>query len=374
MTKIKHVRTADCVLAGYRVHKAAADAIGSLLLGLLRRRRRAALAVGRPLRRPRPGRRDRRVPDGPPPRAVRRAAAARRRLRRAPVELGGRASPRGPGGRQPLEPRQGPLASCRCAPSGSCEVRYDYLEGARFRHPPQFVRWRPDRDPETCGYAQLDQPSAVRPRRGASRRAERRLHVLDGPGRRCAGGPRRRPQPRRRRPGHSGPTRCRAQHAVDARTARLVGSGVLARPARWASGSGPRPPRPPAPRLRPRIGRERTTLRAPRRSRPRAAGRRSRPSATSTAVRPPVHRRDAERGPARRVLGVELGISPAKNTRSLVELAEQQRLVRRHRARRQHADRRSRTSQPWQYGQWTTWPPHSSRTPGRRAARRPARW
>ena len=34
MTKIKHVRTADCVVAGYRVHKAADDAIGSLLLGL----------------------------------------------------------------------------------------------------------------------------------------------------------------------------------------------------------------------------------------------------------------------------------------------------------------------------------------------------
>ena len=34
MTKIKHVRTADCVVAGYRVHKAHADAIGSLLLGL----------------------------------------------------------------------------------------------------------------------------------------------------------------------------------------------------------------------------------------------------------------------------------------------------------------------------------------------------
>jgi ATP-dependent DNA ligase len=39
------------------------------------------------------------------------------------------------------------------------EVRYDYLEGARFRHPPQFVRWRPDRDPASCGFAQLDQPA-----------------------------------------------------------------------------------------------------------------------------------------------------------------------------------------------------------------------
>ncbi len=34
MTKIKHKRTADCVVAGYRVHKSGADRIGSLLLGL----------------------------------------------------------------------------------------------------------------------------------------------------------------------------------------------------------------------------------------------------------------------------------------------------------------------------------------------------
>ena len=44
-------------------------------------------------------------------------------------------------------------------PERVVEVRYDYLEGARFRHPPQFVRWRPDRDPATCGYSQLEQPT-----------------------------------------------------------------------------------------------------------------------------------------------------------------------------------------------------------------------
>jgi ATP-dependent DNA ligase len=44
-------------------------------------------------------------------------------------------------------------------PERVVEVRYDYLEGARFRHPPQFVRWRPDRDPASCGYAQLAQPT-----------------------------------------------------------------------------------------------------------------------------------------------------------------------------------------------------------------------
>ena len=43
-------------------------------------------------------------------------------------------------------------------PERVVEVRYDHMEGSRFRHPPQFVRWRPDREPASCGYAQLEQP------------------------------------------------------------------------------------------------------------------------------------------------------------------------------------------------------------------------
>ena len=42
-------------------------------------------------------------------------------------------------------------------PERVVEVRYDYMEGERFRHTGQFVRWRPDRDPESCTYAQLEQ-------------------------------------------------------------------------------------------------------------------------------------------------------------------------------------------------------------------------
>ena len=38
------------------------------------------------------------------------------------------------------------------------EVRYDHMEGTRFRHTAQFVRWRPDRTPESCTFAQLEQP------------------------------------------------------------------------------------------------------------------------------------------------------------------------------------------------------------------------
>src|SRR6476620_543233 len=43
-------------------------------------------------------------------------------------------------------------------PEQVVEVRYDYMEGVRFRHTAQFVRWRPDRDPESCTYDQLDRP------------------------------------------------------------------------------------------------------------------------------------------------------------------------------------------------------------------------
>ena len=57
-------------------------------------------------------------------------------------------------------------------PERVVEVRYDHMEGSRFRHPPQFVRWRPDREPESCGYAQLEAAGALRPRRRAARRGQ----------------------------------------------------------------------------------------------------------------------------------------------------------------------------------------------------------
>ena len=43
-------------------------------------------------------------------------------------------------------------------PERVVEVRYDHMEGVRFRHTAQFVRWRPDRDPRSCTYDQLDEP------------------------------------------------------------------------------------------------------------------------------------------------------------------------------------------------------------------------
>jgi ATP-dependent DNA ligase len=43
-------------------------------------------------------------------------------------------------------------------PERVVEVRYDHMEGTRFRHTAQFVRWRPDRSPSSCTFAQLEEP------------------------------------------------------------------------------------------------------------------------------------------------------------------------------------------------------------------------
>ena len=157
MTKIKHVRTADCVVAGYRVHKSDPDAIGSLLLGLY-------VDEAAP-----PSQWQDRTSGLAPVGVIGAFPMARRRelfaelqplvvdvaehpwswaaeMRQAP-EGGSRWNPKKDLSFVPLRPER------------VVEVRYDYLEGARFRHPPQFVRWRPDRDPASCGYAQLEQPA-----------------------------------------------------------------------------------------------------------------------------------------------------------------------------------------------------------------------
>jgi ATP-dependent DNA ligase len=49
------------------------------------------------------------------------------------------------------------LSFVRLRPERMVEVRYDHLEGRRFRHTAQSVRWRPDRDPSTCTYSQLEE-------------------------------------------------------------------------------------------------------------------------------------------------------------------------------------------------------------------------
>lgn len=49
--------------------------------------------------------------------------------------------------------------SVRLRPERVLEVRYDQMEGLRFRHTVQFERWRPDRDPASCTYDQLEVPA-----------------------------------------------------------------------------------------------------------------------------------------------------------------------------------------------------------------------
>jgi ATP-dependent DNA ligase len=157
MAKIKHVRTADCVVAGYRVHKSAPDAIGSLLLGL---HADAAMPPSQWM-----DHAGGLVPVG----VIGAFAMARRRelfaeLQPLVIDVAEHpwswAAPLGqaPEGGSRWNPGKD-LSFVALRPERVVEVRYDYLEGARFRHPPQFVRWRPDRDPASCGFEQLEQPA-----------------------------------------------------------------------------------------------------------------------------------------------------------------------------------------------------------------------
>jgi ATP-dependent DNA ligase len=149
MAKIKHERTCDCVVAGYRVHKSADDAIGSVLLGLYDERGVLA-SVG---------------VIGAFPMAVRKELFAELQplvtsfeghpWNWAAHELGERTPRKNESSRWNAGKD---LSFTPLRPERVIEVRYDYMEGIRFRHTAQFVRWRPDRDPESCTYEQLEQP------------------------------------------------------------------------------------------------------------------------------------------------------------------------------------------------------------------------
>ncbi len=151
MIKIKHARTADCVVAGFRWHKGGRDArVGSLLLGLYDDRgalhhvgvtssftmaKRAALAAElAPLR----------------------ERALEAHPWREWAEAGGDgALTRMPGGQSRWSAGKDlswePLRIERV-----CEVKYDHMQGSRFRHAAVFVRWRPDKPPRDCRYDQLE--------------------------------------------------------------------------------------------------------------------------------------------------------------------------------------------------------------------------
>ena len=162
MAKVKHVRTADCVLTGYRVHKSGPDALGSLLLGLYADDSAPAPQWG--------GSFGGLMPVGVVgafPMARRRELLAELQPLVCPLEEhpwgAMAAAARDRAGRRDTS-RWNPdkeLSFVPLRPERVVEVRYDYLEGTRFRHVAQFVRWREDRDPASCGFAQLEQPQPV---------------------------------------------------------------------------------------------------------------------------------------------------------------------------------------------------------------------
>jgi ATP-dependent DNA ligase len=149
MFKIKHERTADCVVGGYRLHKSGPDAIGSLLLGLYDAAGKLA-SVG----------------------VIGAFPMARRRelfTELQPLVTSFDDHPwdwarQEPGVRNPREAESSrwnsgkDLSFVPLRPERVVEVRYEHMEGTRFRHTAQFSRWRPDRDPRTCGFEQLEEP------------------------------------------------------------------------------------------------------------------------------------------------------------------------------------------------------------------------
>jgi ATP-dependent DNA ligase len=149
MIKIKHVRTADCVVAGFRFHKSGKDALGSLLLGLYddegvlqhvgvtssftMAKRKQLVQELAPLRE--------NALEGHPWRGW--------------AEMDASTMSRMPGGQSRWSAGKDlswePLRLERV-----CEVKYDHLQGDRFRHAAVFLRWRPDKRPSDCRYDQLE--------------------------------------------------------------------------------------------------------------------------------------------------------------------------------------------------------------------------
>lgn len=152
MLKIKHARTADVVVAGYRLHKTSTEErplLGSMLLGLyndegsLQHVGVAASFTG-----------------------TRRAELVEE-LDELRIDLADHPWARWQDDDAHTDDRL-PGATTRwssgkdltfvpLAPTRVAEVGYEHMEGTRFRHTAQFKRWRPDREPESCGYGQLEE-------------------------------------------------------------------------------------------------------------------------------------------------------------------------------------------------------------------------
>jgi ATP-dependent DNA ligase len=149
MVKVKHARTADCVVAGFRWHKnGPGTMIGSLLLGLYdeegtlhhvgitssfsNERRRELVQELAPLREGALENHPWKEWGGMEAGQQRMPGAASRWNRGKDLSW------------EPLRPER------------ACEVAYDHLQGDRFRHATHFLRWRPDKDPRSCRYHQLE--------------------------------------------------------------------------------------------------------------------------------------------------------------------------------------------------------------------------
>ena len=148
MVKVKHARTADCVVAGFRWYKGTKDAVGSLLLGLYDAKgmlQHVGVASSFPM-------------------AMRRALAKELApLRKNAIEdhpwrewAGAAAeSSRMPGAQSRWSAGKD-LSWEPLRPEHACEVKYDHMQGDRFRHAALFLRWRPDKPPRECRYDQLE--------------------------------------------------------------------------------------------------------------------------------------------------------------------------------------------------------------------------
>jgi ATP-dependent DNA ligase len=149
MIKVKHARTADCVVAGFRWHKSGKDAVGSLLLGLYDGKgelhhvgvtsaftmatRKQLVGELAPLR----------------------TNALKDHPWREWAAMGASEMTRMPGGHSRWSAGKDlswePLRVERV-----CEVKYEHMQGPRFRHAAVFLRWRPDKPPSECRYDQLE--------------------------------------------------------------------------------------------------------------------------------------------------------------------------------------------------------------------------
>lgn len=146
MFKIKHQRTVDCVVAGFRWHKSG-PVVGSLLLGLYDESgglQHVGVAAAFKM-----AERKRLLEDLE---AVRMASGEPHPWHQW-AEFD-----RIPGGGQSRWSQGKDMSWEPLQPRLVVEVAYDHMEGTRFRHVAQFKRWRPDRDPRSCTFEQLDRP------------------------------------------------------------------------------------------------------------------------------------------------------------------------------------------------------------------------